>query len=88
LIERHALNWIRRGSAKRRLVVSFLISLTLFLAWDFVSFVLPAPGRALHNLTADPGQFLFFTTMLFAFYGLPLWAILFLVLTLLRSKRA
>jgi hypothetical protein len=82
------LSWIRHGSVKRRLIVSFCLSLALFLVWDFVSFVLPAPSRALSNMTADPGQFLFFTTILFVFFGVPLWAILFMVLTFLGRKKA
>ena len=77
-----------RFTVRRRLIASFFMALVLFLAWYCASFILPAPRRALYNLGANPGGILFMAAILFALYGTPLWAALFLLVTYAGRRQA
>jgi hypothetical protein len=59
------------GSVRRRLTVSFLMALGLFLTRDFATYIAPAPERALANLEANSGGILYLTAMMFVVYGCP-----------------
>jgi hypothetical protein len=79
---------MKRPTRARRLLASLLFALAVFSVGYFLVFVAPAPKRALYNITADAGMFLFFEAILFVVFGLPLWAVSFLVLSLIERRRS
>jgi hypothetical protein len=72
----------------RRLALSFALAVLLFAALNVAVFVLPAPERAAYNWSHNTGGLLFFTAALFVSFGVPLWALIHVGLSLTARSRA
>ena len=72
----------------RRSIASLLAAVAIFVCGYAFYFVAPAPGRFLYNISANPGGILFMGAALFVVYGLPIWAVLLLILSFVGPLRS
>jgi len=69
----------------RSLVASYFVAALLWFVVS-LSFVVRDP-RAVYNLTADPGQVLFITGLVFVIFATPIWLLAYVILALVNRFR-